>query len=128
MIDVTWETLPLIVLTLATAVFGVGRFTRVVVYDRFPPAAWWRQKWTDWTDGTGWQLLFSCWWCFSFWAALACVGWWIGGLYVAWVAWAWWIFWGALAISYIAAMVIVRDERPEPAVPTVFPYGQQDGS
>lgn len=25
---------------------------------------------------------------------------------------AWWVFWGGLALSYAATMVIVRDQRP----------------
>lgn len=112
MIDVTWDTLPLILLTIATAVLGVARFTRVVVHDNFPPTKWWREVWADLTLDTGWEELFACWWCFGFWAALACIGWFIGGLFVAWVAWAWWIFWGALALGYLAPMLIVRDGDP----------------
>ncbi|UDL15394.1 membrane protein [Microbacterium phage Pepe25] len=113
MIDVTWDTLPLILLTLVTAVLGVARLTRVMVYDDFPPSKWWREKWVEWTDGTGWQMLFICWWCLSFWIALVCVGWWIGALFVPGLGWAWWIFWGALAIGYVAPMIIVRDEPAE---------------
>ena len=110
MITVTWESLPLVLLTIAVAVLGVGRFVRAVVYDDFPPTKWWREKWVSWTDGTGWQTLFLCWWCLSFWVSLACIGWWVAGLYVVWVAWAWWIFWGAFALGYLVPMVIVRDE------------------
>lgn len=111
MIDVSWSSLPLILLTIAVAVLGVARFTVVVVYDDFPPTAWWRDRWSIWTANTGWDSLFTCWWCFSFWAALACIGWWIAGLYVLWAAWAWWIFWGAFALAYLAPMVIQRDGR-----------------
>jgi hypothetical protein len=109
-IAVSWETLPLIVLTIAVAILGVGRFTRAVVYDDFPPTKWWREQWAIWTDGTGWLELFTCWWCFSFWAALLCIGWYIGGLFVVWIAWAWWIFWGGLAVAYVAAMIVSRDD------------------
>lgn len=109
-LTVTWETLPLVLLTIATAIIGVGRLTRIVVYDEFPPAAWWRDTWANWTHGTGWEKLFLCWWCFSAWVALACIGWYIAGLYVAWVAIAWWVFWGWMALSYLAPMLIVRDD------------------
>lgn len=112
-LTVTWETLPIVLLTIAVAVIGVARLTRVVVYDEFPPTAWWREMWAGWFHGTGWDKLFLCWWCFSFWAALACVGWFIGGLYVDWVMWAWWIFWGTFALAYLAPMLIVRDEPSE---------------
>ncbi len=109
MIDVTWESLPLILLTAAVAALGVARLTRALAYDEFPPAVWWRETWTRWTDGTGWQLLFTCFWCLSFWVAAACVGTWVAAQFFEWAAWAWWIFWGALALGYVAPMIIVRD-------------------
>lgn len=109
MILVTWESLPLVLLAILTAVIGVARLVRAIVYDDFPPSVWWRGTWLRWTEGTGWEALFTCWWCLSFWVALACVGWWIAGLFVAWIAWAWWVFWGALALAYLAPMLIVRD-------------------
>lgn len=111
MIDVTWETLPLVLLTIAVAALGVARLTVVVVYDDFPPAMWWREHWQVWTAGTDWDKLFTCWWCFAFWVSLACIGTWILGLFFLWAAWAWWIFWGALALAYVAPMIIVRDGR-----------------
>ena len=113
MIEISWATLPLYVFAILVAVLGVGRLTRVITYDDFPPARWVREKWVEKTDGTGWQLLAICWWCASFWVALACAGWWVAGLFFVWAAWAWWIFWGSLAISYLAAMVIVRDTPEE---------------
>jgi hypothetical protein len=110
MIDVTWESTPLIVLTIAVAIFGVGRLTRIIVHDDFPPAKWWREMWVRGTDGSGWQKLFICWWCLAPWLALVCILWWLLGQHVEWVQWAWWIWWGMLALGYVATMVIVRDE------------------
>lgn len=111
MIEITWETLPYILIHVAVAVLGVGRLVRAVVYDEFPPSVWWRETWVRWTDGTGWQMLFLCWWCLSFWVALICIGWWlVGMLWVPWLIWAWWIWWGGLTIGYLAPMVITRDE------------------
>lgn len=101
------------VIAILVAVLGVGRLTRVIVYDDFPPAVWWRIKWSEWTHDGPWTKLFLCWWCLSFWVSLVCIGWYIVGYYVPWVAWTWWVFWGALAISYAAVMVIVRDEPKE---------------
>lgn len=110
MTEVTWETIPLILLTIATAALGVARLSRAVTYDKFPPFAWWRTKWMQWTDrGSDWPLLFSCWWCLSFWVAAVCVGWYVASWHVLWLAWAWWIFWGTFALAYLAPMIIVRD-------------------
>lgn len=107
--DITWETLPILLLTIAVAVIGGARFVRVVVYDDFPPAKWWREVWVDITRNTGWGPLFTCWWCFSIWAAMLVVGWYIAGLFVAWIMVAWWITWGTLALGYLIPMLIQRD-------------------
>lgn len=104
------------ILTIATVVLGSGRLTRVIYYDSFPPAVKFRIWWDDHTtEGrfSGWNSLFHCPWCLSFWITLGCIGWLIGGWYITWMMWAWWVFWGALAASYVATMVIVRDEPEE---------------
>lgn len=97
------------VVSVLTAIIGVGRLTRVIVYDDFPPAVWFRIKWDTITKDGPWSKLVHCWWCASFWVALLCFGWWVAGMYVPWIGWGWWAFWGSLAISYVATMVIVRD-------------------
>lgn len=101
---------PLIaVAAILTTILGVGRLTRVIVHDSFPPAVWWRITWARITKDGPWVKLFTCWWCLSFWVTLVCIGHaWLSGL-----AWHWWLFWGALALSYVAAMVIARDEPAE---------------
>ena len=105
------------ILTIATIVLGSGRLVRVIYYDAFPPSAWFRAKWDDLTEGRGrldqWNKLMHCPWCLSFWITLGCVGWMVAGWYVPWIMWAWWVFWGTLAASYLATMVIVRDEPEE---------------
>jgi hypothetical protein len=45
------------------------------------------------------------------------IGWFALTFFVPFLAWAWWLFWGWLALSYVAAMVIERDQpatAPEP--------------
>lgn len=112
MIDVTWESLPLILLTIAVGVFGVGRITRIVVHDDFPPTKWLREHVEIWI-GPAWGKLLNCPWCFSVWAAAGCIVWWIIGLQVEWIGWAWWVIWGLLALAYVATMIYVRDEPDE---------------
>jgi hypothetical protein len=92
------------------AVFGIGRLTRVLVYDDFPPSVWVRIQWDRITNDGPWAKLVHCWWCASFWVALICVGWFLLTDLHAVFLWSWWIFWGALALSYVATMIIVRDE------------------
>lgn len=97
----------------AVAVLGVGRLTRVVTYDKFPPAMWLRQRWTDWVvkhRHEAWNVLFYCPWCMAPWLMALCGGWFALTFTAAWVAWTWWIFWGWLALAYVTSMVIVRDE------------------
>lgn len=110
MITIPIEEIHIGLIAILVAVLGIGRLTRAVVYDDFPPFVWWRMQWDRITNDGPWSKLFHCWWCLSFWVGLFCIGWFIAGWYVLWIAWAWWIFWGALALSYAAVMVIVRDE------------------
>lgn len=102
-----------LVLAILTAVLGVGRLTRVLVHDPFPPAAWLRARWDDLTDGSGWNKLMHCWWCASQWVSIVAIGHFMLGYYVEWIGWTWWIFWGSLAIGYVAAIIIARDEPEE---------------
>lgn len=101
------------VLAIIVGIVGVARLTRVIVHDDFPPAVWWRTKWSEWTHDGPWAKLFLCWWCLSFWIALVCIGWFLLIDVSAFFLWTWWIFWGALALSYLATMLIVRDEPNE---------------
>lgn len=102
----------LMVLAILTVIFGVGRFTRVMVHDPFPPAIAVRMAWDRITNDGPWSKLLHCWWCFSFWATLGCIGWFAWGQIPGWgfLNVIWWVFWGALAMSYLAAIVIARDE------------------
>lgn len=105
------------VATVLTIILGSGRLVRVIYYDAFPPATWLRMKWDALTDRDGWlgqwNKLLHCPWCLSFWITLGCIGWMIAGWQVSWLMWSWWVFWGALAASYVATMIIVRDEPEE---------------
>lgn len=106
------------------AITGASRITRLVTFDKFPPAAWVREKYADLTDGTErrreWTLLLYCGWCFSFWAMALVVAWgYLAGVFespeqrvivndsFAYVAW--WLVNGTLGGSYLAAMLMARD-------------------
>lgn len=97
------------ILAIVVGLFGVARLTRVVVYDDFPPAVWWRNTWSAWTHDGPWAKLFTCWWCLSSWVAAVCIVWFLLTDLHPVIMYAWWIVWGALALGYAAAMVIVRD-------------------
>lgn len=103
----------LMVLAILTVILGSGRLTRVIVHDAFPPAIQLRMAWDRLVgDDSSWSKLFHCWWCMSFWVTLGSVGWFMLGQIPGWT-WLnviWWVFWGALAMSYVAAIVIARDE------------------
>lgn len=97
-------------LTLAAAIvvgiLSAARITRLVTQDAFPPVAWIRGTWDKHTENSSWNTLFHCHWCFSAWATLAVGLWgWLTDMQPAW-----WLFNGWLAASYIAAMVVERDE------------------
>ena len=93
------------------AAFGVGRWARLVTYDTFPPAAWWRQTWANWTrNHEEWGNLMFCPWCFGFWLAGVCIAWFLLSFLAVWIAWAWWLFWGWGALAYIASIIVSHDE------------------
>lgn len=97
------------------AVLGVGRWSRVIVHDDFPPSQWVRQKWADWTvkhDHKGWTNLLYCWWCFTPWLMLFAIAWFALTFEDGWewTAWVWWLFWGWGALSYVASIIMARDE------------------
>lgn len=101
-----------IILTVAVIVWIVSsaRVTRLLTQDSFPPVVWFRMKWDDKTDGTrwdGWNVLFHCHWCLSFWVTAAIGAW----GYLSNLHWSWWILNAALAASYLAAMTVERDEK-----------------
>lgn len=97
-------------LAIVVGVVGVARLTRAIVFDDFPPFVWWRIQWGRITNDGPWYKLFTCWWCLSFWVALGCIGWFLLTDVHPIFLWSWWIFWGALALGYLATMLIVRDE------------------
>jgi hypothetical protein len=101
-----------LVLAILVAVLGVGRLTRILVYDDYPPTMWLRRKWIDLTKAGPWAKLATCLWCASPYVAAVCVAWGALSFNRPW-EWTWWVFWGTLSVAYVAAMVLVRDEPAE---------------
>lgn len=99
----------LIVTAVLIAVFGVGRLTRVITYDDFPPAVWARMQWDKVTRDGPWAKLAHCFWCCTPWIMLACMVWGWLAIGTAW-GWTWFAFWGWLALSYVSSIIIARDE------------------
>lgn len=90
---------------------AVARLTRLAVHDNFPPAAWLRQKY-DRVVPQQWADLATCPFCLAPWIQLASLLWaWIGGLDPqTWSGGLWWLAHLWLALAYIAAMIVVRDQ------------------
>lgn len=99
-----------IVAALVVVTFGVGRLSRILTYDDFPPAVAIRMWWSKLTNDGSWAKLVHCFWCATPWIMLVSLGWFALGFAVAWIAWTWWLFWGWLALSYIASIIIGRDD------------------
>lgn len=101
------------------AILSASRITRLAVADKFPPAAWLRNKYGDATDGTDWQWLMFCGYCFSFWAMALVVLWGdLAGVFDGRSAWGtdgslaqpiWWLVNGTLGGSYLAAVFMAND-------------------
>lgn len=97
-----------VVVTVATS-----RLIRLWTYDEFPPVVWLRDKAADIFDAVApkWAMLTYCPWCCGFWIALAVIGLGFGLDVYPWtgIESLWWLIMGALASSYLAAMLMVRD-------------------
>lgn len=129
-------------LTLAVAgllcVLGVARATRLWVYDAWPPVRWARDRFVAWAEQTvvkrdgkegpgvprgypqltwraGWAPLATCPFCVAPWFALGSIAWacWSGLSIITLAGEGWWLLHTWFAMSYLAAMVVVRDEPPE---------------
>jgi hypothetical protein len=106
------DTSPWLLLTAAVvSVLAVGRFTRLVVYDKYPPAMWLRQRYAD-AVPEQWAGLATCPFCLAPWAQLVSLLWaWIAGLDPqTWAGGLWWLTHLWFALSYLAAMIVVRDQ------------------
>jgi hypothetical protein len=100
---------------------AVARATRLVTSDAYPPAVWLRMKWVNATGARSrtqdWAPLLECPFCFAPYAAAVDLAWclWSGATGDpapwSWGGW-WWIVNAWAAVSYTAAMIVVRDEPP----------------
>jgi hypothetical protein len=127
------ETSPWLLLAAAiTSVLAVARFTRLAIYDAFPPAAWIRRRYAD-AVPERWAELVTCPFCLAPWVQLVSLLWaWTAGLDPqTWTGGLWWLAHLWFALAYLAAMVVVRDqpivydndgaELDEPGEPTESP-------
>lgn len=106
-----YDNWPLLLVAGLTAIFGVGRLVRVIIFDAWPPTVWLRVTWQDRFGSDGWAKILLCPWCLTPWIMAVCIGWFLIGNLVLWIGIVWWVIWGWLALSYVASIVIAYDER-----------------
>lgn len=95
----------MLVAAVIVGVVSIARLTRLATQDIYPPVAWLRRQWEKHTKGD-WQVLAICHWCASPWIAALVIAWAV----LSDLHWTWWAFNGWLAASYVAAMIVERDE------------------
>lgn len=95
----------LILAAVVVAVLSVARLTRLLTQDTYPPVAAIRSWWTRVTKDGDWADLATCPFCAAPYIAAVVLAW---GLLTD-LQVAWWVVNGWLALSYLAAMVVVRD-------------------
>lgn len=107
----------LVLLTAAgLAILGVARAARLLIFDKYPPVVWLRLEYATWTAQTErrapWLELIRCTFCLAPYLAAGNLGWalWSGLDWGTFWGGAWWIVNAWAALSYVAAMVVVRDE------------------
>lgn len=96
----------LVVAAVVVGALSAARLTRLLVQDDFPPSVRMRAAWDRLTGDGDWSKLVHCHWCFSPYASAAVLA--------SALVWdlhpAWWVVNGWLAGSYVASMVVERDE------------------
>jgi hypothetical protein len=90
----------------ALGTVATARLTRLLVADSFPPSAWVRARWVDWTNDGKWAPLVSCHWCASPYFAAVVFG---SGYLLDWPTW-WYVVTCWLSASYAAGFIVERDE------------------
>ena len=97
-----------IVMAAITGCIASARVGRLIGFDSYPPAVWFRIKWDNWTHNSDWNKLVHCGYCSAPYivAADGAWGYFTHGTHMQL---AWWLVNGWLAASYIASMVIAYD-------------------
>lgn len=97
-------------------VVAAARATRLVTSDKYPPAMWVRARWIRLTNDGPWAALVECPFCASpYIVAVTLAVAVAGGVWspdLGTVAGWWWVLAVWAAGSYLAAMLVVRDEPP----------------
>jgi len=96
----------------AVVVMAAARLTRLVTQDSYPPAAWLRARWDDWTEESDWNVLLHCHWCFAPWVVLPLL---VGAYFALDLPpfhWSHllWLFLSWMAMSYVASWIVNNDE------------------
>lgn len=93
------------VLAALVGTISAARITRLITWDKFPPSQWIRDMWDRITGPNGWNLLFHCPWCMSFWVSLGIYAW----GYLSGYDFYWWTVNAIFGLSYVAAFLVVHD-------------------
>lgn len=129
MLGLVWSDPLLQAVAFIVAVLAVGRATRLLTHDDWPPVRAARLRWLQYHDTRdynagpdststwryGWGSLFTCPFCMAPWVALVDLVWAaLTDVTQPGVdAWAWWLANLWFAVAYAAAIVVAYDEPPE---------------
>lgn len=98
------------IFALPIGILGAARLARAIYFDAFPPSVAFRIGWDKLTEGSSWNSLMHCPWCITHWLVLGSIGYFALGFWLPIFWWVWWIWNLWFAASYVASMIIVRDE------------------
>lgn len=99
--------------------FSSARLTRLLVHDSLPPIVrlrnWYirRTERKGYVDPNGrmwgWDLLFRCHWCMSFWTTILVAGLWFALAALGWHE-VWWLGNGIMTAWYMAGIIVEHDD------------------
>ncbi len=87
------------------SILSTARLTRLLTWDKYPPVAWLRWKWTNLTNDGDWSELATCGYCASMYFAPAVL---LSGYFTDFHL-IWWLVNGSLATAYAAAVFMAND-------------------
>lgn len=89
-------------------IIAIGRGARLLTHDDFPPAEAVRNWYVRHAKKEGWDTLFLCPFCMAPYLTAGDMAWYL--LADGWLLDAWWIVNVWAAVSYLAAILVARDE------------------
>lgn len=94
-----------LIAAIIVGILSVARTIRLIAWDEFPPAAWFREN-TLAKLGDKWGVLVTCGFCLSPYLSVGMFAW----AYYSELHWTWWVINGIWGGCYLPAIIVSYDQ------------------